>query len=149
MSWFDTIKYCKIPEREREPFHPRRDPNNPQRPRRPPGPYAEQKTLDDVWCEECGQWESLEENKKAHPLPDKPFRPDPPKRPDDWGPPIKKWGGQINSKQEALDAIEKYLRRYRMEMRGNSRHLGGTDFRMATNRLIKQLHMYIENMEHD
>jgi len=127
MSWFDTIKYCKIPEREREPFHPRRDPNNPQRPK-PPGPYAE----------------PFPDDERPQPAP-----PSRPKKPDDWKPPTRgepfiKAGGWIESRQEALDAISKFLRRYRMELHGTSRHLGGSNFKIDANRLLKQLYKYIE-----
>ena len=37
MKWWDIIKFCGIPEREREPFHP----ND------PPMPYAEDEENED------------------------------------------------------------------------------------------------------
>ena len=79
-----------------------------------------------------------DDNKKPKPLPD------------DWTPPkppweLEKWGGNIDTREEALEAIEKFQRRYRSYLHGNTRQLGmDTNYKMDARRLLKQLHGFLK-----
>ena len=86
-----------------------------------------------------------------HPEDDEPMRRRRRRRPDDVKPPkppwqLEKWGGNIDTREEALEAIEKFQRKYRSYLHGNVRQLGmgPTNFKMDARRLLKQLHGFLK-----